>query len=111
MPNSASSSPLLVRFDSEEPSAFNCPRRILKECAKRLNVSETRAVHLAINRLYMSLFSEEKDFDYPEGVSPVADPKAMNQLIGWLDKQGEAIKAADARAATAATPKGRKRAT
>ncbi len=49
--------PLLVRF-KENSSMLSASRDTLKQCAERLGVTETAAVHIAINRLYMQLFPE-----------------------------------------------------
>lgn len=49
--------PLLVRFKANT-SMLSASRDTLKQCAERLGVTETAAVHIAINRLYMQLFPE-----------------------------------------------------
>lgn len=49
--------PLLIRF-KEGNSMMGANRDTLKQCAERLGVSETAAVHIAINRLYMELYPE-----------------------------------------------------
>ena len=55
---------LLVKFrDTDTP--FGTRRETLKEIAEKLGVTETKAVHIAINRLYTSLFDEDGDFDCP----------------------------------------------
>ena len=55
---------LLIKFrDTDTP--FGVRRETLKEVAEQLGVTETKAVHIAINRLYTSLSGEDGDFDFP----------------------------------------------
>lgn len=55
---------LRIKFrDTDTP--FGVRRETLKEIAEKLGVTETKAIHIAINRLYTSLFDEDGDFDFP----------------------------------------------
>lgn len=58
------SNALLVRF-SDATTATEVERKSLKEIAAKLGVTETKAVHIAINRLYRDLFREDREFDTP----------------------------------------------
>ncbi len=44
---------------------FGVRHETLKRIAKKLGVSETKAAHTAIGRLYRDLFEEGSDFDFP----------------------------------------------
>lgn len=50
-------SPLLVKFDQVD-HGIGVTRATLKAVAQHLGVSETRAVHIAINRLHRELFPQ-----------------------------------------------------
>jgi hypothetical protein len=52
---------LLINFKQTD-TAFGVRRDTLKAAAKKLGVSETSAVHIAINRLYADLFPASEDF-------------------------------------------------
>ncbi|MHB1516355.1 MAG: hypothetical protein ACYCVY_11760 [Acidiferrobacteraceae bacterium] len=55
---------LLIKFrDTDTP--FGVRRETLKEIAEKLGVTETKAVHIAIGRLYASLTGGDGDFDFP----------------------------------------------
>ena len=55
---------LLIQFrDTDRPFAIR--RETLKEVAEKLGVTETKAVHIAIGRLYSQLFDGDGDFDFP----------------------------------------------
>lgn len=56
--------PLLVLL-KENSSMLSASQDTLKQCADRLRVTETAAVHIAINRLYMQLFPERIAEDAP----------------------------------------------
>lgn len=56
--------PLLVRFKVSS-SMLGASREDLKQCADRLGVTETAAVHVAINRLHTELFPEQIAQDAP----------------------------------------------
>ncbi|MHB1956517.1 MAG: hypothetical protein ACYCOU_22530 [Sulfobacillus sp.] len=55
---------LRIKFrDTDTP--FGVRRETLKEIAEKLGVTETKAVHIAIGRLYASLTGGDGDFDFP----------------------------------------------
>ncbi|MGN8157904.1 hypothetical protein ACS8Y6_12605 [Salinisphaera sp. RV14] len=56
--------PLLVRF-RDERSENGADRDTLKAVADKLGVSETMAVHIAINRIHQRLFPEQYNEDFP----------------------------------------------
>lgn len=68
---SSQAKPLLVHF-KEDRSRLGATRETLKEIADELGVSETKAVHIAINRLHMQIFPAL----YQEEVSAEAFRKA-----------------------------------
>lgn len=70
--------PLLVRF-KESSSMLSASRDTLKQCAERLGVTETAAVHIAINRLYMQLFSGRIAEDAPSD-DQIAEINARNAV-------------------------------
>lgn len=72
--------PLLVRF-KENSSMLSTSRDTLKKCAERLGVTETAAVHMAINRLYMQLFPEQVAEDAPTNAQ-IAEINARNVETG-----------------------------
>lgn len=59
------SKPLLLQF-ADEASATTATRDSLKSIADRLGVSETKAAHIAINRLYRDIIQGDADFDVPD---------------------------------------------
>lgn len=58
------SKPLLVRF-RDEGSEHGADRATLKEVAKKLGVSETMAIHIAINRMHQRLFPVKHNEEFP----------------------------------------------
>lgn len=68
------SNALLIRF-SDKTTATEAERAKLKEIAAKLGVTETKAVHIAINRLH-------RDF-YPEQYAEASDLPTESQLEGW----------------------------
>jgi hypothetical protein len=68
--------PLLVRF-KDKGSMLSASRDVLKQCAERLGVTETTAVHIAINRLYMQIFPERVAEEAPTDTQ-LAKINAMN---------------------------------
>ena len=72
--------PLLLRF-AAEASATQVTREMLSEIAAKLGVSETKATHIAINRLHMTLFEGDlKDIDASQTLSPSEAKKALRGL-------------------------------
>lgn len=60
--------PLLLRF-SQPGGHLAAKRSTLQECARLLGVTETRAAHIAINKLWLSLKGiDETEFDFPENL-------------------------------------------
>ncbi|MHB1954583.1 MAG: hypothetical protein ACYCOU_12625 [Sulfobacillus sp.] len=55
---------LLIKFRNTD-TPFGVRRETLKEVAEKLGVTETKAVHIAIGRLYAQLFDGGGDFDFP----------------------------------------------
>lgn len=53
----------------------------LKQCAERLGVTETAAVHMAVNRLYVDLFPERVACDAPTDAQ-IAEVNARNHEHG-----------------------------
>lgn len=70
--------PLLVRF-KETGSMLSASRNTLKECAERLGVTETAAVHIAINRLHAQLFPESIANEAPTDAQ-IAEINARNTV-------------------------------
>lgn len=68
--------PLLVRF-KDNSSMLSANRDTLKQCAEHLGVTETAAVHIAINRLYMQLFPEKIAEEAPTAAQ-IAEINARN---------------------------------
>lgn len=68
------SNALLIRF-SDKTTATEAERTNLKGIAAKLGVTETKAVHIAINRLH-------RDF-YPEQYAEVSDYPTEAQLERW----------------------------
>jgi hypothetical protein len=68
--------PLLVRFKAGN-SMLSASRDTLKQCAERLGVTETAAVHIAINRLYAQLYPERIADDAPTAAQ-IGEINAMN---------------------------------
>ena len=57
--------PLLLRFHSTG-AHLAAKRDTLRECARLMGVTETRAAHIAINQLWLQLTGREAaDFDFP----------------------------------------------
>lgn len=50
---------LVLAIYATRPRRDKTSRETLKQCADRLGVTESAAVHIAINRLYMQLFPEK----------------------------------------------------
>lgn len=87
--------PLLVRF-KEGNSMLGASRETLKQCAEKLGVPETAAVHIAINRLYMQLFPEriadtapadaqiaaQNTRNAPTDANPVVNSVSLADVIG-----------------------------
>ena len=72
--------PLLLRF-AAEASATQVTREMLSEIAAKLGVSETKAAHIAINRLHIALFEGDlKDIDASQTLSPSQAKKALRGL-------------------------------
>lgn len=61
---SGMSEPLLLRFGDAQ-TEHGVDRATLKAVAEKLGVSETVAVHIAINRLHQRLFPEKYNEDLP----------------------------------------------
>lgn len=68
------SNTLVIPF-SEKTSAAEVERKNLKEIAEKLGVTETKAVHIAINRLHREFFPER----HPEA----GDYPTDSQLESW----------------------------
>lgn len=85
------SKPLLVHF-SAKGSPLGASRTTLKEIAEALGVSETRAIHIALNRFHTSLFPERHigevtpaqfmaaDAPIPE-VDPIISKQSLFDLV------------------------------
>jgi hypothetical protein len=85
--------PLLIQFQ-ETDSIMGSRRETLKKLAEHLGVTETRAVHIAINRLYRDLFHpQETDFPTEQQIQaaqarhtvlndPVVSSKTLEALLG-----------------------------
>lgn len=72
--------PLLLRF-AAEASATQVTREMLSEIAAKLGVSETKAAHIAINRLHMALFEGDlKDIDTSQALGPMDAREALRGL-------------------------------
>lgn len=65
---------LLIRF-SDKTTATEAERTSLKEIAAKLGVTETKAVHIAINRLHQGF--------YPERYAEASDYPTEAQLERW----------------------------
>ena len=55
---------LLLNF-REKDSTLGISRAKLRKIAQRLGTTETGAVHIAIARLYINLFENAGNFDFP----------------------------------------------
>ncbi|CQR44891.1 hypothetical protein THICB3560256 [Thiomonas sp. CB3] len=72
--------PLLLRFASE-PTATQATRDMLSEIAGKLGVTQTKAAHIAINRLHMALFEGDlKDIDTSQALGPMDAREALRRL-------------------------------
>ncbi|OIQ86938.1 hypothetical protein GALL_311970 [mine drainage metagenome] len=72
--------PLLLRF-AAEASATQVTREMLSEIAAKLGVSETKAAHIAINRLHMALFEGDlQQIDASKALGPAEAAKALQGL-------------------------------
>jgi len=56
--------PLLINF-KPRTSVTGARRESLKAIADHLGVTETAAVHIAINRLHLELFHTGAEYDFP----------------------------------------------
>ncbi|WP_288093058.1 hypothetical protein [Thiomonas sp.] len=70
---------LLLRFASEA-TATQATRDMLSEIATKLGVSETKAAHIAINRLHMALF--EGDLKNVDASQALPQHEAREALRG-----------------------------
>jgi endonuclease III len=59
-----STNALLLKFNTQS-AVLGARRETLKAVAARLGVSETKAAHIAINRLHDQLFHGGQDYDFP----------------------------------------------
>ena len=86
------SNPLLINFKSKT-SVTGARRESLKAIADNLGVTETAAVHIAINRLYLKLFHGGAEYDFPTteqtkwlnaqvGTVSIAKTQTLADLIG-----------------------------
>lgn len=73
-------SALLVRFN-HQTSPTEATRARLKDLADRLGVSETRAVHIAINRLHRDLVDGRQDFDFPTAAQIKAEEDGQDRRV------------------------------
>ena len=72
--------PLLLRFASEA-TATQATRDMLSEIAAKLGVSQTKAAHIAINRLHMALFEGDlQEIDASKALGPTEAAKALRGL-------------------------------
>ena len=72
--------PLLLRF-AAEASATQATRDMLSEIAAKLGVSQTKAVHIAINRLHMALFEGDlANIDASQALGPAEARQALRGL-------------------------------
>ena len=72
--------PLLLRFASEA-TATQTTRDMLSEIATKLGVSETKAAHIAINRLHMTLFEGDlESVDASQALGPAEAQRALRGL-------------------------------
>jgi hypothetical protein len=72
--------PLLLNF-ATEASATQTTRDMLSEIAAKLGVNETKAAHIAINRLHMALFEGDlQDIDASKALQPKEAAKALRGL-------------------------------
>lgn len=55
---------LLIHF-SDKSGSLSARRETLKALAEKLGTSETKAVHIAINRLYIELTQGDIEYDFP----------------------------------------------
>ena len=87
----AQDKPLLLNF-SGEPGYTVAKRATLKECAALLGVSETKAAHIAINRLWLQLTGKDSvEFDFPANLpeyKPTPKERASTKasLNAFFDK-------------------------
>lgn len=72
--------PLLVRF-KDNSSMLSASRDTLKQCAEHLGVTETAAVHIAINRFHMQLFPERIAEEAPNDAQ-IAEINARSTTSG-----------------------------
>lgn len=73
--------PLLLRFASE-PTATQATRDMLSEIAGKLGVTQTKAAHIAINRLHMALFEGDlKNVDASQALGPAEAQQALHGLM------------------------------
>lgn len=56
---------LQIKFRDEEKGEMGVPEYYVKDLAQRLNVTEEKAVHIAIANLYRELFETDEDVDFP----------------------------------------------
>ena len=72
--------PLLLRF-AAEAAATQATRDMLSEIAGKLGVSETKAAHIAINRLHMALFEGDLvNIDASQALGPAEAQQALRGL-------------------------------
>jgi hypothetical protein len=72
--------PLLLNF-AAEASATQATRDMLSEIAAKLGVNETKAAHIAINRLHMALFEGDlQDIDASKALQPREAARALRGL-------------------------------
>ena len=80
MDKSDKGKPLLLRF-ATEATATQATRDMLSEIAGKLGVSETKAAHIAINRLHMALFEGDlQEIDASKALGPTEAAKALRGL-------------------------------
>ena len=86
------SNALLINFKSKT-SVTGARRESLKAIAEQLGVTETAAVHIAINRMYFELFHGGQEFDFPTaeqlkvidsmwGEVKIVKTQTLEELIG-----------------------------
>lgn len=72
--------PLLLNF-ATEATATQATRDMLSEIAAKLGVNETKAAHIAINRLHMALFEGDlQEIDASKALGPTEAAKALRGL-------------------------------